>query len=70
MDDLTISELDEASIRIFSLQCAMQVIADREEPLTAESFIDLAMQFEQYIDNGASIEVRYVNEAARKAAGG
>ena len=70
MNELTISELDEASVRIFSLQCAMQVLQDREEPITAEGFIDLAMTFEHYIDNGATLEVRYVNETSRKAAGG
>ena len=70
MDELTIFELDEASIRIFSLQCAMQVLQDSDQPITAEGFIDLAMTFEQYIDNGSSIEVRYVHETSKKAAGG
>lgn len=55
MDDITISELDEASIRIFSLQCAMQVIERTEGGVSAEQFIDTAMEFENYIDNGGSV---------------
>ena len=53
MNELTISELDEASVRIFSLQCAMMIVQSTESAITVEEFISTAMLFEDYIDGEA-----------------
>lgn len=69
MDGLTISELDEASIRIFSLQCAMMVLESEGEPITASGFIDKAMEFEEYINGGGTIHVLFSKDTTPKASG-
>ena len=66
MDDLTISELDEASIRTFSLQCAMATI---NGAITPAEFIDKAMDFENYINDGGTIHVLFSKDTTPKASG-
>ena len=70
MEEMTISELDEASVRALSVRCALEGLCRSDDGFSMADLIDMAMEIELYIDGGGSIMVAYSQDSTRKATGG
>ena len=70
MEEMTISEFDEASVRALSVRCALESLCRSDEPFTMAGLIDMALEIELYIDGGGSIRIECIDPKAKRAAGG
>lgn len=70
MEEMTISELDEASVRALSVRCALESLCRSDESFSMADLIDMAMEIELYVDGGGSIAISYNQDSTRTAIGG